>query len=366
MIGDAIPIRALRAAAYTIPTDKPEADGTLRWDATTLVIAEVEAGTWSGLGYTYTSGAAVGVIDAVLAPVVVGKDALDTAASWHAMQRSVRNLGREGLAATAISAVDTALWDLKAKILDLPLARLLGRCRDAVPLYGSGGFTSYGDRDLRDQLAGWVEHDGCRWVKMKVGAEPERDLDRVRAAKDAIGARTLFVDANGAYDRKQALQFGAAFAHDADVQWFEEPVSSDDRAGLRFVRERAPATMEIAAGEYGYTLDYFRHMLADGAVDVLQADATRCGGFTGFLQAAAVAEAYHVALSSHCAPALHLPLACAVSRFRHIEWFHDHVRIERMLFDGAPTPRDGMIRPDAARPGIGLDFKRADAERFRK
>ena len=361
-----VPVRALRAAAYTIPTDKPEADGTLRWNATTLVTAEVEAGTWTGLGYSYTSDAAAGVINAVLAPAVLGHDALDTIASWQAMRRSVRNLGREGLAATAISAVDTALWDLKAKMLGLPLALLLGRCRETVPIYGSGGFTSYSDGELAEQLAGWVEREGCRRVKMKVGAEPGRDLDRVRAAKRTIGSHDLFVDANGAYDRKQSIELAVAFASDADVRWFEEPVSSDDRDGLRFVRERAPACMDIAAGEYGYTLDYFRHMLADGSVDVLQADATRCGGFTGFLQAAALAEAYHVALSSHCAPALHLPVACAVPRFRHIEWFHDHVRIERMLFDGAPAPRDGMIEPDLARPGIGLDLKRSDAERFRK
>ena len=147
------------------------------------------------------------------------------------------------------------------------------------------------------------------------------------------------------------------------MRWFEEPVSSDDLDGLRQVRERAPPTMEIAAGEYGYTLDYFRRMLEAGAVDVQQADATRCGGVTGFMQAAALCEAHHVDLSAHCAPALHRHLGCAAPRFRHLEWFHDHVRIEQMLFDGAPEPHDGAdrARPVAsrARPHIQAEGRRA-------
>ena len=131
------------------------------------------------------------------------------------MQRAVRNMGRAGLAATAISAVDTALWDLKAKLLDLPLALLLGRYRDAVPIYGSGGFTTYSDGQLRDQLSGWVERDGCRWVKMKVGTDPAADPSRVSVAKSAIGDRTLFVDANGAYSTKQALALADVFRREA-------------------------------------------------------------------------------------------------------------------------------------------------------
>ena len=358
-------IGALRVAAYTIPTDQPEADGTMRWTSTTMVVVEVEGGGRTGLGYSYTSGSVVALIDGALAEAVRGLDAMDPPRAWRAMQRAVRNLGRAGLAATAISAVDVALWDLKAKLLDLPLALLLGRYRDTVPIYGSGGFTTYSDGELRDQLGGWVERDGCRWVKMKVGTHPEQDLHRVAVAKAAIGEHTLFVDANGAYATKQALYFAAAFAGEAGVAWFEEPVSSDDLAGLHLMRERAPAGMEIAAGEYGTTTDYFRHMLAAGAVDVQQADITRCGGVTGFLQVAALCETHHIDLSGHCGPAIHLHAACAAPRFRHLEWFHDHVRIEAMLFDGAPVPQAGEIRPDLSRPGLGLAFRRADAETFR-
>ena len=262
----------------------------------------------------------------------------------------------------AIAAVDNALWDLKAKLLGLPLVTLLGAVRESVPVYGSGGFTSYTDTQLREQLGGWVGA-GIARVKMKVGREPGRDPARVRVAREAIGDAQLFVDANGAYGRKQALALAQVFA-DLGVTWFEEPVSSDDLDGLRLLRDRAPAGMDIAAGEYGYDLIYFRRMLEAGAVDVLQADATRCAGITGFMRAAALCEAFELPLSAHCAPSLHAHPGCAATPLRHIEYFHDHVRIERMLFDGALTPEHGALRPDLSRPGLGLEFKRADAARY--
>jgi L-alanine-DL-glutamate epimerase-like enolase superfamily enzyme len=298
-----------------------------------------------------------------LADLVRGQDVFAIPRLWDAMVRTVRNAGWRGVCACAISAVDTALWDAKARLLDIPLATLLGQQRDAVPIYGSGGFTSYSQERLCDQLAGWVERQGCRWVKMKVGTTPPDDLARVRAARNAIGNAGLYVDANGAYQRKQALEFAERFA-DLDVCWFEEPVSSDDLEGLRLLRDRAPATMEIAAGEYGYEPFYFKRMLQAGAVDVLQADATRCGGYTGFLKAAALADAWGLPLSAHTAPALHLPVCCAAPRLRNIEWFYDHARIERAVFDGAPEPRAGALQPDLSRPGNGLVFKEKDAARL--
>lgn len=360
--GEAL-IEGVRAEPFKIPTDAPEADGTFAWNATILVVVEVTAGDRTGLGYTYSHGSITGLVMGVLGPLIQGRDAFDVPALHVAMIRQVRNLGWRGLCATAISAVDVALWDLKARLLDVPLAKLFGQAREAVPVYGSGGFTSYDDGRLQEQLAGWVEQ-GCRWVKMKVGTDPGRDLDRARAAREAIGeAAELMVDANGAYARKQALWFADRFA-ELGATWFEEPVSSDDLEGLRPLRDRAPAGMEIAAGEYGYEPFYFRRMLEAGAVDVLQADATRCGGYTGLLEAAALCDARGLPLSAHTAPALHLPVCCSAPRLRHVEWFHDHARIEAMLFDGAPRIEGGMIRPDASRPGHGLVFKRADAARF--
>jgi L-alanine-DL-glutamate epimerase-like enolase superfamily enzyme len=356
-------IERVEAAAYKIPTDAPEADGTFEWDSTTLVVVELTAGGHRGLGYTYTDAVAAELISRVFAEELRSQDAMDTPARMIALLRRVRNLGRPGLISMALSAVDAALWDVKARLLGVPLVRLLGAARERVPVYGSGGFTSYSVEKLQAQLAGWVEQ-GIPRVKMKVGSHPEQDVARVRAARQAIGKDAeLFVDANGAYSAKQALALAERFSEQG-VTWFEEPVSSDDLSGLHLIRARAPAGMEVAAGEYGDGGLYFRRMLEAGAVDVLQADVTRCQGITGFLQADALCDAYGVPLSAHCAPSLHVHVACAARRLVHLEYFHDHARLERMLFDGVPELKDGALVPDLSRPGLGLELKRADAARY--
>ncbi|HQT77869.1 MAG: mandelate racemase [Rhodospirillales bacterium 20-64-7] len=359
----AAPITDIKARAYKVPTDAPEADGTFSWDSTTIVVVHVEAGGQRGLGFTYSDATNAHLITDTLASVVKGVDAFDIPRALHAMRHRVRNIGRAGLAATGMSAVDAALWDLKAKLLGLPLYKLLGAIRDRIPVYGSGGFTSYTDKQLCEQLAGWVERNGCRWVKMKVGSDPDRDPDRVKAVRSAIGDTPLFVDANGALSVKRARSFGL-FCVDQNVRWFEEPVSSDDLAGLRVLRDTMPAPIEVAAGEYAYDLDDVRAMLEANAVDVQQADASRCCGISGFLAAGELCDAHHIDLSGHCAPSLHRHAACAVPRFRHLEYFHDHVRIESMFFDGASEAHDGIISPDPDRPGLGLELKTQDVERF--
>ena len=187
-------------------------------------MVEAHGGGKIGLGYSYTSKIVANLIEHTLAECVHGRDAMDPPAAWRAMTKSVRNMGRDGLAAAGVSAVDVAFWDLKAKLLDVPLTLLLGRAREAVPIYGSGGFTTYSDDQLRGQLAGWVERDGCRWVKMKVGSDPDRDPNRTAAAKHAIGERSLFVDANGAYSVRQALSLAEIFAQEQDVRWLRNQV----------------------------------------------------------------------------------------------------------------------------------------------
>lgn len=356
-------IQDIRVAAYTIPTDAPESDGTLEWNSTTLVVVEVQAAGTTGLGYTYADAAAALLIRKRLAEVVRGLDPMDSPRIWQAMRVATRNLGHSGLVATAISAVDCAVWDLKARLLNLPLAKLLGQVRDAIPIYGSGGFTSYSIGRLQEQLGGWAVQ-GLRFVKMKIGRDPDADLNRVRAAREAIGPDTqLFVDANGGYSRKQALNKAEQFV-EFGVTWFEEPVSSDDLDGLRLLRDRAPAQIDIAAGEYGYELFDFRGLLDAGAVDVLQADITRCGGVTGMLAVDALCQSHCLPLSAHTAPALHVAVCCASPMMRHLEYFHDHVRIENLLFDGVPQPTDGTLRPDLSRVGNGLEFKHTDAKRY--
>jgi L-alanine-DL-glutamate epimerase-like enolase superfamily enzyme len=359
-----VAVERLDVAAYTVPTDEPESDGTFEWDSTTIVVVEAHAGGETGLGYTYAPPAAAKLVEDELAGIVEGSDALAVGRVWLALGARLRNAGRPGLGFCAVSAIDIALWDLKARLLGVPLADLLGRAHDAVPVYGSGGFTSYGLGRLREQLAEWVEQ-GIPRVKMKVGREPGEDAARLAAARDAIGSATeLYVDANGAYARKQALAWAERFAGEWDVSWLEEPVSSADFSGLRLLRDRGPAGLEIAAGEYGYVLADFRNLLAAGAVDCLQADVTRCGGITGLLRVAALCEAEGMDLSGHCAPGASAHALCAVHRPRHLEWFHDHVRVERLLFDGTLEPVGGFLRPDAERPGHGLELKRADAEPY--
>ncbi len=357
-------VRNGSAIAYTIPTDVPEADGTFSWSETTLVVVRLDAGEVQGIGYTYSHKLAAPLARDLLTHAIIGADPFDIPLLFSKMRYLQRNYGREGLAATALSAIDIALWDLKAKLLNQPLSKVLGQIRPGAPVYGSGGLTSYSDDQLRAQLAGWVQ-DGIARVKIKIGSDPGRDLARVQVARESTGPETeLFVDANGAYSRMQALRFAERFAKDWHVVWFEEPVSSDDLEGLRLVRDRAPAGMDIAAGEYGWTAMSLQTMLAAGAVDVLQADATRCGGVTGFMGAAALADAHPLPLSAHCGPSVHMHLACAARPLRHVEYFHDHVRIESMLFDGFQAAKNGCMYPDLQRPGLGLEFKLKDGEKF--
>ena len=358
-----VPIEKIEVSAHSVPTDLPESDGTFAWKETTMVLVEATAGGKRGLGYSYADTATAKLVKDALVDAVVGLDAMAVPSAWDAMVHAIRNLGRPGIASMAIAAVDNCLWDLKARLLDLPLVTLLGQVRGAVPIYGSGGFTSYTLDQLRAQLGCWVDQRIPR-VKMKVGSQPAEDVDRVRVARDTIGpSAELFVDANGAYSRKQALIQADAFAL-LGVTWFEEPVPSDDLEGLRLMRDRAPAGMDVAAGEYGYQLLYFRRMLEAGAVDVLQADATRCAGITEFMRVGALCEAMSMPLSAHTAPSVHAHPCCALTQVRHLEYFHDHARIERMFFDGVLEPINGALQPDLSRPGLGLELRRSDAEKY--
>ncbi len=353
----------VRAKAYKVPTDKPESDGTIKWDSTTIVVVESEAAGHKGIGYSYTHSSAAELINDKLSSIVENKSIMNIMARWYDMLHEIRNIGRPGLVSSAISAIDISLYDLKAKILGIPAVSLIGEYMDGVEIYGSGGFTSYTIAELQEQLAGWVS-EGIPRVKMKIGREPSRDVERVKAAREAIGKETeLFVDANGAYTVKEALNKAQEFLQ-FGVSWYEEPVSSDDLQGLRLLRERVPAPIEITAGEYGYDYFYFKRMLDAESVDVLQADGTRCGGITGFLKANTLCEAANIPFSAHTAPAVHMHAGSCAKRLRHIEYFHDHVRIERMFFDGFPQPENGRLIPDKSRPGLGLELKKGDIEKF--
>jgi len=360
-------IERLSVAAYKIPTDGPdgrESDGTLEWNSTTMIVVTAEAGGRYGLGYTYGDVSVAQMIGSQLKGQVTGKDPMMTASNWRDQLAVLRNLGRPGVGAMALSAVDVALWDLKARLLDLPLFRLLGAFHDGVPIYGSGGFCNYPLDRLIKQVCGWVER-GIPRVKIKTSRYPDQDPTRLTACRKAIGdIPVLMVDANGALSRKEALYWAWRFREEWKVAWLEEPVSSDDRDGLSLIRNQGPPGLDVAAGEYGYVLQDFVALLKAEAVDCLQADVTRCGGITGLMQIAGLCSAQSLDLSAHCAPSISAHAFCAVERLRHLEFFHDHDRIEHLLFDGVLDPEGGVLKPDPNRPGLGLELKSRDAERF--
>ena len=364
-----VPVEKVATRAYTVPTDQPEADGTLEWQSTTMVTAEVCAGGTTGMGWTYASRASQTVIEDLLSEVVVGSDLLGTTGIHERMVRACRNVGRPGAVSCAISAVDIALWDCKARHLGVPLADLFGRCADEVAIYGSGGFITYDESTAGAQLEQWVGDWGIPRVKIKIGeargGRPERDLARTVFARTVIGdGVALFVDANGGYRRKQAVRMGHELADTANISWFEEPVTSDDLTGLRLVRDALE--VDVTAGEYGYDEPYFAAMLTAEAVDCLQIDSTRCGGYTSWLRAAALAGAHGLDISAHCAPNLHAHVCLSAPNVRHIEYFHDHHRIETMLFDGALNPEGGSLRPHLDVPGHGMIFREEIAAPYRR
>ncbi len=357
-----ITLTRISAVSYTIPTDQVESDGTLIWDATTMVLVLAEGGGQTGLGYSYCHKSVAHLINDKLASLVQGLPIMNLPQLWQTMVHGCRNYGDSSLLMMAIAAVDNSLWDLKSKILCVPLVTLLGGVRRGVPIYGSGGFTSYDLQTLAEQLSGWRD-EGIRQMKIKIGRDPKQDSVRIRAARQAIGDDVeLMVDANGAYSPKRGLAMSEKLV-EFGVSWFEEPVHHLDLQGLRLLRRRCPAGIEITAGEYGFNLDYFQRMVGAGAVDVIQADATRCS-LTVFIQVAHLCQAHFIPFSSHTAPALHCHVCCSLAPVRHLEYFYDHVRIERMFFDGLPLVDQGELYPDLDRPGMGLILKEQDIAQF--
>jgi L-alanine-DL-glutamate epimerase-like enolase superfamily enzyme len=361
-----VSIERLETSVFDVPTDLPGGDGTATWDSTTMVLVEAVAESGQrGLGYTYGAPAAAALISEKLAELVRGRGVDDVRGAWHAMVAAVRNAGRPGVAATAISAVDMACWDLKAKVAGQSLSTHLGACRSSVPIYGSGGLTTYTETQLVQQLQAWVEQ-GIPRVKMKIGKDRgesgAQDLERVAAVRSAIGADpALFVDANGAYTGKQAVRQAEGLAG-LGVSYFEEPVSSDRPEELARVRRDVP--MDVAAGEYGWDPWCLHALLRAGAVDILQADATRCLGVTGWLMAADLAFAAGIPFSAHCSPTIHAHLGCVAPQIAHLEYFHDHARLEGMVFEGVPALEAGTLSPDPRRAGLGLEVRWPDAARF--
>ncbi len=352
--------------SFEIPTDRPESDGTLAWDSTTIVVVQVYGDRRRGLGYTYGPRAIATLIYDLLRDVVLGSDALSPQRTWETMHAALRNAGQSGIGAMALSAIDLALYDLRARLLGLPLAHAIGLVREEVPIYGSGAFTSYSPGEVAEQLGGWAA-EGIPRVKMKVGRHPDQDPARLAAAREAVGPDTaLMVDANGAFTAERAVEWADRYRASYDVDYFEEPVSQDDLAGLGYVREHVPPGIAIASGEYSWSRYDTQCLLDADAVDIVQADVTRCGGLTELARIDALCASRNRLLSLHCAPAISAHAGATLEQLVHLEYFHDHTRIEHILFDGLPTLTDGALRPDPDRPGTGLELKEIDARRYQQ
>lgn len=342
----------LHTGVHRFPTPHPEADATLRWESTTAVSVTVDAAGHRGTGWTYGHAAAAVVIDTVLRDAVASVGCADPPQCWQAMVTACRNIGATGLVMQAISAVDIALWDLHARTLGVSLPQLWGRQHGEIRVYGSGGFVNEDEAVLTDQVESWARQ-GCRGMKIKIGerwgAAPGRDVARVRLLTELAPPDTeCMVDANGGYSTGQARRVGRELDR-LGVVWFEEPVTSDNVTALQILRKELDC--DVAAGEYAWTLADAQRM-AD-AVDCLQLDVTRCGGYTGWFRGAAVAQARNMTVSAHCAPALAVPAAAATANVRHIEYFIDHARLEPELAVGVPSVTGGRLRANDS-PGHGM------------
>jgi L-alanine-DL-glutamate epimerase-like enolase superfamily enzyme len=297
------------------------------------------------------------VIQRVLKPALVGQDPLCIEKLWDDMFWRVRGFGRKGVAFCAISAVDIALWDLKAKLFGVPLYRLLGPYTDRVPIYGSGGWTSYSEAELVREQTGYVER-GIPRVKMKVakdfGHAEAEDVQRLKAVRKAVGDEVeIYVDANNGYYAKQAIGMARHLA-DYNVKWFEEPVLADDIAGLAAIARAID--IPVATGEHEYTRYGFKELIAQGGADIVQPDVGRVGGVTEWMKVAHLAHAFNLPVAPHAVQLVHLHLACCTPNLKVVECLGTADETDRLWYTEFPEQRDGYWSPYPDRPGLGLEL----------
>ena len=310
-----------------------------------------------GFGVTYheVGGEATKMlIEKNIAPRIIGKDPFETEVIWADMFQYLRGVGRKGLMFCALSAVDIALWDLKGKILDIPLYRLWGGNQKKVPVYGSGGWTSYTDDELVAEMKDIVSR-GYKMIKFKVGynggQSPSRDVERVRKVREAVGPDIgIMLDANNCWDAATGARF-ANRVKDYDIMFLEEPVFADDIPGLS--RFKQSTDLPLASGEHEYTKYGARDLIMHNAADIVQLDGTRAGGFTEMLKIAALTQAWNLKFAPHAMENIHIHLVSACPNALFLERLLLFEEITRNVYDGAPEPVDGyMTIPDE--PGLGL------------
>jgi L-alanine-DL-glutamate epimerase-like enolase superfamily enzyme len=339
-----------------------------RWAAhgvTDLEVVHVtltDDGGATGTGFTFSiSGGAVAMrtlVDGLVREAVVGTEIERWDRRWHELWARTHRLGR-GVAVPALSAVDIAVWDLRASRAGLPLYRLLGAHRDQVPAYGSlGGMPAMTLEDLVSTATAYVDQ-GFDAIKLFCGARGlEEEIDRVAAVREAVGAGVrIMVDCNERLDQPDALWFGRHLV-DHDVYWLEEPLVSDDIAG--HVRLADRLEIPIAAGEHLIGRFEFVEYLRHGAAAVVQPDTPLMGGISECLRVATLAEAHGAALCPHFLPELHVHLVAATRAGKYVE----HFPLINDLLEESLHVSEGVMRPPD-RPGHGMLWSAEALERYR-
>lgn len=353
-------ITDVESFAISIPLREPVAFATREVDARDHAIVRVHTDEGAvGVGYTLGYDASELIADAVeqlLADVVLGENPHDTGRLWREMFDGTVQVGRKGLLLRAISIVDIALWDLKAKDAGLPLSQYLGAVRESVPAYASGGYYRDGKglSGLREEMQRYVDcgHDT---VKLKIGGlAPEKEVERVRAVRETIGdSRALLLDANGAWSDKQAAVSACRRYGDYDPYFIEEPVMPD--AMELMAQVNAGLDYAVAAGELESTRYGFADLLRTGAVDVVQPDATIVGGITEWLRVARTAASHDVPVVPHYNWDLHVHLVAAAETGRMVEYFYrdQDVKVFDDVLAHTMVPQEGSLTPPD-RPGHGV------------
>tara|TARA_B100000949_G_scaffold15701_1_gene12208 strand:- start:643 stop:1749 length:1107 start_codon:yes stop_codon:yes gene_type:complete len=336
----------------TIPTPKEGSGGRGQIFVHIKTDEDIE-----GLGMTYASPGVIDVIENSLKSELVGKDPLDIEQLWNDMYWKVRGYGRKGIAFCAISAIDIGLWDLKGKYVNLPLYKLLGAYTDSVPVYGSGGWTNFSEKELLEEMTRYVS-DGIPRVKMKVGKDfgssEREDIERVAAVRKIVGDDvSIYIDANNGYYRKQAIYMAKEFEQ-FQVGWFEEPLIPDDIDGMAEISKAT--SIPIATGEHEYTKYGFRDLISRGGADIVQPDIGRVGGVTEWMKVAHLAHSFNLPVAPHALQLAHLHVACATPNLKVVEYMNVSLEGDKLWYVDFPKQKNGYWSPFHDKPGLGLEL----------
>lgn len=351
---------------YRIPPAVQIEDSIQRISHWEFVVSTVttDAGI-SGTGFAYTLGiggtALRELVDTYLTPLVLGVDPQDVERIWTRCWWELHALGSAGMTRFALAVIDIALWDILAKHAGVPLYRLLGGSRDRIPAYGSGINMHLDGEPLLDQMRGFLSR-GYRGVKMKVGRDnPEEDVERVGSVRRLIGPGVrLMLDANQKWTAGEAIR-RTAHLRQFDPFWLEEPILADDRVGHVHVRQATG--VPVAIGETLYTRYEFADYMRAGAVDIVQADITRVGGFTEWIKIARLAEGFNLPVAPHFMMELSVHALCAVPNGLILEDLQGGSLTDLGILAEPIRVIHGEIAPPA-RPGHGIAFDPAALRRY--